>query len=69
MEKIRFNLALLIPIASILVVAAFAGGLGISFILIYETSAKEVGVIVAGVAITVLVPTVAYLIQQRIDKE
>ncbi len=68
MEKSRFNLAMFIPLASVLIVMAFAGGLGISFILIHETAAKEWGVIALGTAITVLVPTSAYLIQQRVER-
>ncbi len=69
MEKSRFNLAMFIPLASVLIVMAFAGGLGIGFILIHETAAKEWGVIGLGVALTVLVPTFAYLIQQRLERE
>ncbi len=60
--------AILFPLLSMLIIAAFAGGLGILFIIIEHSAVGLVGVIVLGVAIVVGVPAAAALIQRQIER-
>tara|TARA_B100000470_G_C19774698_1_gene384755 strand:- start:241 stop:450 length:210 start_codon:yes stop_codon:yes gene_type:complete len=66
MEKQRFVLAVLIPLAAIILVAALAISLGIAFTAL-EHGPGEIGVIILGVLIVVLVPVAAFLIERKID--
>ena len=60
--------AVLFPILSILLIAAFAGGLGVVFMLLYASALHENGVIVLGTAIVVAVPLAAYLLERRVSE-
>ena len=60
--------AILFPLLSMLIIAAFAGGLGVLFIIIEHSAVGLVGVIVLGVAIVVGVPAAAALIQRQIER-
>ena len=60
--------AILFPLLSMLIIAAFAGGLGVLFIIIEHSAMGLVGVIVLGVAIVVGVPAAAALIQRQIER-
>jgi hypothetical protein len=60
--------AILFPLLSMIIIAAFAGGLGVLFIIIEHSTFGLVGVIVLGVAIVVGVPAVAALIQRQIER-
>tara|TARA_B100000809_G_C15080938_1_gene509632 strand:- start:854 stop:1096 length:243 start_codon:yes stop_codon:yes gene_type:complete len=60
------NRALLFPLLSILVVAVFAVGLGVIFILLHEIS--EWAVIGLGSALVVVVPAAAALGQRMVEK-
>jgi hypothetical protein len=59
--------AVLFPLLAIIVIAAFAGGLGVVFMLLNDSALDEVGVIVLGSAIVIGVPTVAYLFERRVS--
>ena len=66
----RLNMtALLFPFLAVVVIVAYAGGLGTVFILLNETEAGELGVIILGMALVVGVPVVAALGQRMIEKE
>ena len=59
---------ILFPLLSIFTVILVAGAIGIVFTVIHETTHNELGVIILGSAIVVLVPAAAALIQRSIDK-
>ena len=61
-------LALLIPAASVLIVAIIGGGLGFIFIGLYKAGAGEWGAIIIGLALVVLVPAGAFLAERMIEK-
>ncbi len=60
--------AILFPLLSMVIIAAYAGGLGVLFIVIEHSSLGLGGVIILGVAIVVGVPGVAALIQRWIER-
>jgi len=66
MEKQRLTLAILIPLAAIVFVASFAISLGVIFTSL-EHNPGEIGVIILGTLIVVLVPVTAFLIERKID--
>ncbi len=61
------NMAVLFPLLAVLMVVAVAGGLGVAFTVIHETTHSEIGVLILGVSLVVGVPAVAALLQQRLD--
>ena len=61
--------SMLFPILAVLVIAAYAGGLGVLFMVIESTGAGIWGVIVLGTAIVVGVPSAAALLQRTMEKE
>ena len=66
----RLNMmALLFPLMSVLLIAGYAGGLGVVFILLNETAAGEWAVIALGMTLVVGVPTAAALGQRIVEKE
>ena len=67
--KERMLDSVLFPLLSMLVIVAFAGGLGVLFMVIEHSDAGLLGVIVLGVSIVVGVPVAAALIQRAIEKE
>ncbi|MQG18213.1 MAG: hypothetical protein FI687_00325 [SAR202 cluster bacterium] len=66
MEKQRFNLAILIPLLAIVLVATLAIVLGITFTQIYH-STGEIGVIIIGMSIVILIPVFAYLAEKKFN--
>ena len=64
----QFRLALLIPLLAVLTIVVFAGGLGVAF-MVLESSFGEWGVIGLGLVLTAGVPTVAALLQRRVERE
>ena len=60
--------AILFPLLSLIIIAAYAGGLGVLFIIIEHSEFGIGGVIILGVAIVVGVPGVAALIQRQIER-
>ncbi|MCH7625768.1 MAG: hypothetical protein IIC83_07575 [Chloroflexi bacterium] len=60
--------AIIFPILAILTIVFFAGGLGVIFMVINDSAIHEIGVIILGLAILVLVPLGAYFAQRIIEK-
>ncbi len=69
MEYKRFRLALLFPLLAVLVIVAFGGGLGVTFILLNEFVMEEWSVVGLGVTLVIGVPAVAALLERRLDGE
>jgi hypothetical protein len=67
--KHRMLMSMLFPLLAVIVIAGYAGGLGVAFILINETELEEVGVIILGMVILIAVPATAAVVQQIVDKE
>lgn len=63
------NMAVLFPVLSVLLIALVAGGLGVIFTVIHETTHSETGVLILGVALVVGVPAVAALAQRMVERE
>ena len=63
----NMKFAMLFPILAVITIAAFAGGLGVVFMLINASELEELGVIILGSAIVVGVPVVAYLLERRVS--
>ena len=66
MQGSRFKMAVLFPILSVLVIAGYAGGLGVLFIVLDETLSKW-AVVVLGTALVVAVPGIAALLESRLQ--
>ena len=67
--KERITMATLFPLLAVLLIATFAGGLGVIFMVLEASAAEEWGVIVLGMALVVGVPAAAAIIQQRVEKQ
>ena len=67
--KHRMLMSMLFPLLAVIVIAGYAGGLGVVFILINETELEEVGVIILGMVILIAVPATAAVVQQIVEKE
>ena len=65
----RMGMALLFPVLAIIVIAAYAGGLGVIFMVLNSTALEKWAVVILGLALLVGVPTAAALIQQRIERQ
>ena len=65
----RFGMAVLFPALAVLIIAAFAGGLGVIFMVLYSTPLEEWAVVIVGMALLVGVPITAALLQQRLERE
>ena len=65
----RMNMALLFPFLAVLTIVVYAGGLGVIFMLVNETALHEWGVMIIGVALVVGVPSVAALMQKKMERE
>ena len=64
----HMTLAMVIPLLAVLVIVAFAGGLGVIFMLLDSTGAGEWGVVALGTTLLIGVPTVAALLERRTDQ-
>lgn len=64
----RMLFAMIFPILAVITIAIYAGGLGVIFMVINSTPIHETGVIILGLAILILVPFGAYLVQRAIEK-
>ncbi len=67
--KERILMSTLFPIIIVLLISAFAGGLGILFMYLYSTQMEEWAVIILGVILVIAVPGIAALLQKNIGKE
>ncbi|MDA0770790.1 MAG: hypothetical protein BZY79_05785 [SAR202 cluster bacterium Casp-Chloro-G4] len=61
-------LSIIVPILSLVVIAAFAGGLGVLFIVLEGAMHNEIGVIVLGSALVVGVPLVAFFLERAVGE-
>ncbi|MFL2759682.1 MAG: hypothetical protein ACJ0BG_01605 [Dehalococcoidia bacterium] len=62
----RVILSLVVPLASFAMIAAFAITLGYTFYQVHHnTSLGTIGVIIIGLALLILTPLVAYLLEKR----
>jgi len=61
-------MAILFPLLSIIIITAFAGGLGVTFMLLEHYMHSETGILILGSSLVVGVPTIAALIQKKIEK-
>jgi len=66
-ERMRF--ALLFPFLAVLTIAVYAGGLGVIFMVLYETALKQWAVVILGMLLVVGVPSLAALLHSRMDKD
>ena len=64
----RMLLSMLIPILSLAVIAVFAGGLGILFMVLEAVMHNEIGVIVLGTALVIGVPAAAYILERAVGE-
>lgn len=64
----NFKFAVLFPILAILCIAAYAGGLGVIFMVIDQSALEEIGVIVLGTALVILIPLVAYMLERNTER-
>ena len=67
--KHRMLMSLLFPLLAVIVISAYAGGLGVIFILIHETGLKQWGVVLLGMVILIGVPSTAAIAQRIVEKE
>jgi hypothetical protein len=68
MEKDRFTNALLFPLLSMLVIIGYAGGLGVTFMLVDHYVLEEWGVVIIGMSLVVGVPVAAALLQRALER-
>ena len=54
-------LTIFLPLASMIFLVVWGGGLGVIFILLYGTGLKQWGSVILGSALVVLVPLIGYL--------
>ena len=60
----EFRFSMLYPLLAVLLIAAYGGGLGVLFIVLYQTIGVG-SVIALGTALVILVPTIAYLLTRN----
>ena len=58
-------LVIFLPLASMIFLVVWGGGLGVIFILLYNTGLKQWGSVILGSALVVLVPLIAFLAVRR----
>ena len=64
----RFAMAVFFPLLSMLIIAIYAGGVGVAFMVLYDTPMKEYAVIILGVTLVVVIPLIALILQNRVEK-
>ena len=67
--KERMTMAMLFPALAVITIAAYAGGLGVIFMVLDSTVLEIWSVVILGIIILVGVPTAAALLQQRFERE
>jgi NhaP-type Na+/H+ or K+/H+ antiporter len=66
----QIKMAILIPLISVICVAIIGGLIGFIFILLYKTTGlHEWGSVILGMALVVLVPAAAFLLQNYFEKQ
>ena len=61
-------MAIIFPLLSVIIIIGYAGGLGISFMLLEHYMHNEIGIIILGSSLVVGVPSIAALLQMKIEK-
>ena len=64
----RMRSALLFPLLAVLTITVYAGGLGVLFMVLHETPLKQWAVVILGMVLVIGVPSVAALLQSRLDE-
>ena len=67
--KERMTMATLFPLLAVLLIATYAGGLGVIFMVLESTALERWAVVLLGMVLVVGVPTTAALLQRQIEKE
>ena len=66
----QIKMAILFPLISVISVAIIGGVIGFIFILLFKTTGLgEWGSVILGMALVVLVPAAAFLLQNYFDKQ
>ena len=65
MERDRFKMAVLFPLLAAVIIICFAGGLGITFMVLNEQVVEEWAVVAVGMSLVIGVPTVASLLERK----
>ena len=65
----RFILAIVVPLLSLVVIAAYAGTVGFTFVSVHHAMHNPWGVVILGMLLVVGVPAVAFLAQNAVEKE
>lgn len=66
----QIKMAILFPLISVISVAIIGGVIGFIFILLFKTTGLgEWGSVILGMALVVLVPTAAFLLQNHFEKQ
>lgn len=60
-----FRMSMILPILAMLFVVVWGGGLGVIFIVLNETGAREFGAIGIGLGLVVFVPLIAGLLARQ----
>ena len=67
--KERMTMATLFPLLAVLLIATYAGGLGVIFMVLESTALEQWAVVLLGMVLVIGVPTTAALLQRQIEKE
>ena len=70
MNNERIAMSILFPFLAVLIIATYLGLVGGLFIFLYgNTDIKQWSVIIVGVALTLGVPTLAYLLERKTESK
>ena len=70
MNNERIAMSILFPFLAVLIIATYLGLVGGLFIFLYgHTDIKQWSVIIVGVALTLGVPTLAYLLERKTESK
>ena len=62
-------MAMLFPFLAVITIVAFAGGLGVIFMVLNDAVLEEWSVVILGLALVIGVPSVAAFLQSRVERE
>ena len=68
MQGSRFRMAVLFPILSVMVIAAYAGGLGVLFMVI-NAAINVWAVVILGTALVILLPAMAAFLESKLQDD
>ena len=68
MRPDQIKLALLIPALSVVIVAVIGGGIGFIFIGLLKVGWGEWGAVIIGLALVILVPTIAFAMERMYER-